>query len=167
MIFARNLYCNRKNICLKIRTASIVTNRTVWATRKSWLFSSCFIPAVSDASSIIIWNMSVNIWRDCFPNACLITVLWNWKRACYFPLTIFIKNVLLGTCTGISLVDSTSLRVCRNQRILIHKTFGGLRCVRNALWAGSSDSSRTWLSMTGGESSISCSFPGMWMTGTP
>ena len=76
-------------------------------------------------------------------NACLITVLWNWKRACYFPLTIFIKNVLLGTCTGISLVDSTSLRVCRNQRILIHKTFGGLRCVRNALWAGSSDSSRT------------------------
>lgn len=27
--FARNLYCNRKNICLKIRTASIVTNRTV------------------------------------------------------------------------------------------------------------------------------------------
>lgn len=29
-------------------------------------------------------------------------------------------------CTGISFVDSTPLRVCRNQRILIHKTFEGL-----------------------------------------
>ena len=43
-----------------------------------------------------------------------------------FPLTIFIKTVLLGTCTGISFVDSTPLRVCRNQRIHIHKTFEGL-----------------------------------------
>ena len=42
------------------------------------------------------------------------------------PMTIFIKKVLLGTCTGISFVDSTPLRVCRNQRILIHKTFEGL-----------------------------------------
>ena len=38
-------------------------------------------------------------------------------------MTIFIKKVLLGTCTGISFVDSTPLRVCRNQRILVHKTF--------------------------------------------
>ena len=38
-------------------------------------------------------------------------------------MTIFIKKVLLGTCTGISFVDSTPLRVCRNQRILILKTF--------------------------------------------
>lgn len=42
------------------------------------------------------------------------------------PLTIFIKQVLPGECTGISFMDSTPLRVCRNQRILIHKTFKGL-----------------------------------------
>ena len=41
-------------------------------------------------------------------------------------MTIFIKKVLLRTCTGISFVDSTPLRVCRNQRILIYKTFEGL-----------------------------------------
>lgn len=29
------------------------------------------------------------------------------------------------TCTGISFVDSIPLRVCFDQRILIHKTFGG------------------------------------------
>lgn len=38
-------------------------------------------------------------------------------------LTIFIKQVLLGTCTGISFVDSTPLRVCRNQRILDTQDF--------------------------------------------
>ena len=46
----------------------------------------------------------------------------------YISLTIseIAIKVLLGTCTGISFVDSTPLHVCRNQRILIHKTFKGL-----------------------------------------
>lgn len=48
------------------------------------------------------------------------------EKEVLLPLVIFIKQVLLGTCTGISFVDSTPLRVCRNQRILIHKTFKGL-----------------------------------------
>ena len=39
------------------------------------------------------------------------------------PLAIFIKKVLLGKCTGVSFVDSTVLRVCRNQRIQMHKVF--------------------------------------------
>lgn len=49
------------------------------------------------------------------------------EKEVLLPLTIFIKKVLvlLGTCMGISSVDSTPLRVCRNQRILIHKTFEG------------------------------------------
>ena len=42
------------------------------------------------------------------------------------PLAIFIKKVLLGKCTGISFVDSTPLRACKNQRIHIHKTFKGI-----------------------------------------
>ena len=33
------------------------------------------------------------------------------------------QKILLGTCTSISFVNFTSLCVCRNQRILIHKTF--------------------------------------------
>ena len=48
------------------------------------------------------------------------------EKEVLLPMIIFIKKVLLGTCTGISFVDSTPLRVCRNQRILIHKTFEGL-----------------------------------------
>ena len=48
------------------------------------------------------------------------------EKEVLLQLTVFIKEVLLGTCTGISFVDSTPLRVCRRQRILIHKTFEGL-----------------------------------------
>ena len=45
------------------------------------------------------------------------------EKEVLFPLTIFIKEVLLGICTGISFINSIPLRVCRNERILIHKTF--------------------------------------------
>src|SRR5574344_1790661 len=48
------------------------------------------------------------------------------QRDVAIPLALFIKKVLLGKCTGISFVDSTLLRVCRNQRILLHKTFKGI-----------------------------------------
>lgn len=48
------------------------------------------------------------------------------EKEVLLPLAVFSKQVLLGTCTGISFVDSTPLRVCRGQRILIHKTFKGL-----------------------------------------
>ena len=36
------------------------------------------------------------------------------EKEVLLPMTIFIKKVLLRTCTGISFVDSTPLRVCRN-----------------------------------------------------
>ena len=48
------------------------------------------------------------------------------EREVVIPLALFIKKVLLGKCTGISFVDSTPLRVCKNQRIHIHKVFKGI-----------------------------------------
>ena len=41
-------------------------------------------------------------------------------------LLVFVKEVLLGKCTGVNFVDSTPLRVCRNQRIHCHKVFKGI-----------------------------------------
>ena len=64
--------------------------------------------------------------RHLFPQCVSYNRFVELERQVLLPLTIFIKKVLLGTCTGISFVDSTPLRVCRNQRILIHKTFEGL-----------------------------------------
>ena len=46
------------------------------------------------------------------------------KRA-IVPLLFYLK-VNQGSCTGISFVDSTPIRVCHNRRIQRHKTFKGL-----------------------------------------
>ena len=61
-----------------------------------------------------------------FPNTVSYNRFVELQMKVALPLTIFIKEVLLGTCTGIAYVDSTPLRVCKHQRILIHKTFKGL-----------------------------------------
>ncbi|MBN2602279.1 MAG: hypothetical protein JXR87_09830, partial [Candidatus Marinimicrobia bacterium] len=43
-----------------------------------------------------------------------------------FPLVVFLKTEAFGSCTGISFVDSTPLRVCHNRRIHSHKVFQGI-----------------------------------------
>ena len=63
--------------------------------------------------------------RNLFPRLVSYNRFVELEQKVIVPLIIFIKKVLLGKCTGISFVDSTPLRVCRNQRIHIHKTFKG------------------------------------------
>lgn len=41
------------------------------------IVTSCSILVASDASNIIIRNISANICHICFPGLCLITALWN------------------------------------------------------------------------------------------
>lgn len=64
--------------------------------------------------------------RDLFPKVVSYNRFVEMEKEVAIPMALFIKKVLLGKCTGISFVDSTPLRVCRNQRILIHKTFKGI-----------------------------------------
>ena len=64
--------------------------------------------------------------RHLFPEVVSYNRFVELEREVALPLAILIKKVLLGKCTGISFVDSTPLRVCRNQRIRIHKTFKGI-----------------------------------------
>lgn len=42
------------------------------------------------------------------------------------PMAIFLKTCCLGTCTGVSFVDSTPIRVCHNKRIKRNKVFKGV-----------------------------------------
>ncbi len=64
--------------------------------------------------------------RHLFPNVVSYNRFVELQKTIAIPLAIFIKKVLLGKCIGISFVDSTPLRVCRTQRIHIHKTFKGI-----------------------------------------
>ena len=42
------------------------------------------------------------------------------------PLTIYLKTRCMGECTGISFVDSTPIRACKNKRIRNNKVFKGI-----------------------------------------
>ena len=64
--------------------------------------------------------------RHLFPEVVSYNRFVELEKEVAIPLALFIKKVLLGKCTGISFVDSTPLRVCKNQRIHIHKTFKGI-----------------------------------------
>ena len=46
-------------------------------------------------------------------------------RVC-MPMTLFLKTCCLGDCTGISFVDSTPVRACKNKRISRNKVFKGI-----------------------------------------
>lgn len=48
------------------------------------------------------------------------------ERKVAVPFILFVRRCCMGDCTGISFVDSTALRVCRNQRIHLHRVFRGL-----------------------------------------
>jgi len=56
-----------------------------------------------------------------------ITVSYNrfteLMQGCLLPMAIFAKTGCLGICTGISFIDSTSVRVCKNKRIGRNKVF--------------------------------------------
>ena len=61
--------------------------------------------------------------KHLFPRQVSYNRFLELEKEVLLPLTIFIKKVLQGTCTGISFINSSPLRVWRNERILIHKTF--------------------------------------------
>ena len=67
-----------------------------------------------------------NHLRHLFPKLVSYNRFVELEKDVAIPLALFIKKVLLGKCTGISFVDSTPLRVCKNQRIHIHRTFKGI-----------------------------------------
>jgi len=48
------------------------------------------------------------------------------QQKALLPMVIFLKMMRLGSCTGISIVDATALRVCNNKRIFNHKVFDGI-----------------------------------------
>ena len=65
-------------------------------------------------------------WGHLFPKTVSYNRFVELEREVALPLLVFVKQVLLGKCTGVNFVDSTPMRVCRNQRILCHKVFKGI-----------------------------------------
>jgi len=61
-----------------------------------------------------------------FPGLVSYTRFVEFMPSVLLPLCVYWRQGCLGTCTGISFIDSTSLAVCKKQRIHAHKVFSGL-----------------------------------------
>ncbi len=64
--------------------------------------------------------------QDDFPRTVSYSIFIELTRKVCMPMTLFLKTCCLGNCTGISFVDSTPLRVCKNKRIKRNKVFKGI-----------------------------------------
>ena len=71
-------------------------------------------------------NHVLKHWTHLFPKTVSYNRFVELEREAALPLLVFVKQVLLGKCTGVNFIDSTPMRVCRNQRILCHKVFKGI-----------------------------------------
>lgn len=60
-----------------------------------------------------------------FPDTVSYNRFIELSQSVALPMTMFLKTCCMGNCTGISYIDSTPLRVCKNKRIPRHKVFDG------------------------------------------
>ena len=74
-------------------------------------------------------------WRAEFPNLVSYSRFVQLKQEVLTVLTFYLA-ANLGTCSGLSFVDSTRLRVCDNRRISSHRVFLAEADVQKLLWGG-------------------------------
>jgi hypothetical protein len=72
------------------------------------------------------YNQVVCVYmKDLFPEVVCYNRFVRLQHRTFVVFALFLKS-RMGKCTGISFIDSTTVKVCRNQRIHSHKTFRGL-----------------------------------------
>jgi hypothetical protein len=64
--------------------------------------------------------------KDLFPDTVSYSRFVELMQAATLPMSIFLKTYCMGEGTGISFIDSTPIRVCKNKRIKRNKVFAGL-----------------------------------------
>ena len=83
--------------------------------------------------------------RHLFPRVVSYSRFVDLEKEVAVCLCLFIKDVLLGKCTGVSLTYSTALRVYHIKCMHSQRTFSSLAQIGRT---GSTASSRTWSSTT-------------------
>jgi len=96
----------RRSLCLsEIMTILIAFHQSAYRNFK-WFYTQR-----------VCWD-----WRDAFPGLVSYNRFVEWMPSTLIPLCAYLRHCF-GTCTGISFIDSTSLKVCHNRRIHTHKVF--------------------------------------------
>lgn len=71
-------------------------------------------------------QLVVPYYKNLFPQLVSYNRFIELQQKVSVPFMLYLKECCLGACSGINFIDSTTLKVCRNQRIHNHKTFKGL-----------------------------------------
>ena len=82
-----------------------------------------------------IYYVQKHMTQD-FPKTVSYNRFVELMQSALMPMTMFAKTCCLGNCTGISFVDSTPIRVCKNKRINATKYSKTLLRQGNLRWAG-------------------------------
>jgi len=61
--------------------------------------------------------------KEYFPKTVSYNRFVELQKQVVLPIALFAKTCCLGECSGISFIDSTPIRVCKNKRIFNHKVF--------------------------------------------
>jgi hypothetical protein len=64
-------------------------------------------------------------WASAFPKRVSYQRFIDWLPSTLIPLCAYLRRCF-GSCTGISFIDATSLKVCHNKRISQHRVFRDL-----------------------------------------
>ncbi len=64
-----------------------------------------------------------------FPQTVSYNRFTELMQSAILPMAVFLKTCCLGECTGISFIDSTPIRVCKNKRIKRNKVFKDIATV--------------------------------------
>ena len=67
-----------------------------------------------------------NHMKDDFPAIVSYNRFTELSQHNLMAMSLFLKTCCLGDCSGISFIDSTPVRVCKNKRIHNHKVFKGI-----------------------------------------
>jgi hypothetical protein len=71
-------------------------------------------------------NTLMNHYKKDFPDLVSYPRFVRLIPRALMPMLLFLKHTRMGKISGISFMDSTSLKVCNNKRIFHHKVFDGL-----------------------------------------
>ena len=92
-------------------------------------------------------------WRQHFPVVLSYNRFVEREQMVSLKLYLFLNNCCLGDCAGISIIDSTPIRVCHEKRSRRHKTFRGFATSGKGTMGWFSVSNCTSLSTTAEKSS--------------
>ena len=108
---------NKRNRTFKMSTSEILTITVVFHLSGHRTFKHFYLYYVQE-----------HLQKE-FPDTVSYNRFVELMQANMLPLTLYMKTCCLGACTGISFVDSTPIRACKNKRIKNNKVFQGIATI--------------------------------------